>query len=55
MFDTDIQISLSKADRLFYGESAMTHAMVFTAASVDVMKYPSEWRLKDNETISLSG
>lgn len=35
VFDVDIQTTLSKADRLLYGESAMTHAMVFTAVSVD--------------------
>lgn len=27
---------MDKADRLIYGESAMTHAMVFTAVSCDV-------------------
>ncbi|XP_026846143.1 bleomycin hydrolase isoform X2 [Drosophila persimilis] len=35
VFDIDIQTTFSKADRLIYGESAMTHAMVFTAVSVD--------------------
>ncbi|KAF2899881.1 hypothetical protein ILUMI_06307 [Ignelater luminosus] len=35
VFGTDIQITMSKADRLLYGESAMTHAMVFTAVSTD--------------------
>lgn len=36
VFDVDIQKTLTKADRLIYGESAMTHAMVFTAVSLDV-------------------
>ena len=36
VFGVDIQTTLSKADRLRYGESAMTHAMVFTAVSCDV-------------------
>lgn len=36
VFDIDIQKTLTKADRLIYGESAMTHAMVFTAVSLDV-------------------
>lgn len=36
MFGTDIQVGLTKADRLLYGESSMTHAMVFTAVSYDV-------------------
>lgn len=36
VFGVDIQITLSKADRMLYGESAMTHAMTFTAVSCDV-------------------
>ncbi|XP_018326653.1 bleomycin hydrolase [Agrilus planipennis] len=35
VFGTDIQITMSKADRLLYGESAMSHAMVFTAVYED--------------------
>jgi bleomycin hydrolase len=31
----DIQFTLNKADRLRYGESLMTHAMVFTGVDVD--------------------
>lgn len=38
-FGTDITMGLSKADRLIYGESVMTHAMVFTAFSEDVRLY----------------
>ncbi|XP_077299691.1 bleomycin hydrolase-like [Arctopsyche grandis] len=33
VFGTDIQTTLTKADRVIYGESSMTHAMVFTAVS----------------------
>lgn len=36
VFGVDIQVTLNKADRLLYGESAMTHAMTFTGVSVDV-------------------
>lgn len=36
VFGVDIQTTLSKADRMLYGESAMSHAMTFTAVSVDV-------------------
>lgn len=36
VFGVDIQTTMSKADRLLYGESAMTHAMVFTAVTCDV-------------------
>lgn len=36
LFGVDIQTTMSKGDRLLYGESAMTHAMVFTAVHIDV-------------------
>lgn len=36
VFDVDIQLTLSKGDRMTFGESAMTHAMSFTAVSCDV-------------------
>lgn len=36
VFGVDIQTTLTKADRLLYGESLMTHAMAFTGVSVDV-------------------
>ncbi|XP_066261298.1 bleomycin hydrolase isoform X1 [Euwallacea similis] len=35
LFGVDIQTTMSKGDRLLYGESAMTHAMVFTAVHTD--------------------
>ncbi|XP_056646080.1 bleomycin hydrolase [Diorhabda carinulata] len=35
VFGVDIQVTLSKADRLLYSESAMTHAMVFTAVNTN--------------------
>lgn len=37
VFGTDIQTTLSKADRVIFGESSMTHAMVFTAVSVSIV------------------
>lgn len=33
VFGTDIQLGMTKADRLLYGESMMSHAMVFTGVS----------------------
>lgn len=36
LFNTNFQTELSKADRLLYGESSMTHAMSFTGVSFDV-------------------
>ena len=35
LFGTDIQVNLTKADRLLYGDSMMVHAMAFTAVSID--------------------
>jgi len=34
VFGTDVYVGLSKADRLIYGDSSMSHAMVFTACSL---------------------
>lgn len=39
LLDTEVYIGLSKADRLIYGDSMMTHAMVFTAYSTDVSSF----------------
>ncbi|XP_022904570.2 bleomycin hydrolase [Onthophagus taurus] len=36
VFGVDVQITMSKADRLVYGESAMTHAMIFTGIYKEV-------------------
>ncbi|XP_055382237.1 bleomycin hydrolase isoform X2 [Condylostylus longicornis] len=47
-FDVDIQIGLGKADRLIYGESAMTHAMVFTAVSLDENGKPVKFRVENS-------
>jgi len=35
VFDTNVNLNLSKADRLIYGDSSMTHAMVLTGFRVD--------------------
>lgn len=48
VFGVDIQTTLSKADRLLYGESAMTHAMVFTGASVDDNEKPTKFRVENS-------
>lgn len=39
VFGTDVSIPMSKAQRMLYGESAMTHAMVLTGVNVEVSKY----------------
>lgn len=43
VFGVDIQLTLTKGDRMIYGESAMTHAMTFTAVSCDVSGFWREW------------
>lgn len=48
VFGVDIQTTLSKADRLLYGESAMTHAMVFTGVSVDDNGKPTKFRVENS-------
>lgn len=39
VFGTDFSIPMSKAQRMLYGESAMTHAMVLTGVNVEVNIY----------------
>lgn len=39
---------MNKADRLRYGESAMTHAMVFTAVAVDDNGAPTKFRVENS-------
>lgn len=48
VFDVDVQKTLSKADRLIYGESSMTHAMVFTGVSVDKNGIPKKMRVENS-------
>ena len=43
----DTEFSLTKAERLLYGESAMTHAMVFTGVDV-VEGKPRRWRVENS-------
>lgn len=38
MFGTDVSVPMTKAQRMLYGESAMTHAMVLTGVNIDVSK-----------------
>ena len=41
VYGTTINQTLSKADRLRYGDSEMNHAMVFTGMFVDKVSLPS--------------
>ncbi|KFM58937.1 Bleomycin hydrolase, partial [Stegodyphus mimosarum] len=48
LFGVDLHKSLSKADRLTYGDSAMNHAMIFTAVSLDANGDPTKWRVENS-------
>mgnify|MGYP006421952421 FL=1 len=39
---------MNKADRLQYGESQMTHAMLFTGVDLDVDDKPIKWRVENS-------
>jgi bleomycin hydrolase len=41
-------LGLSKAERLMYGQSEMTHAMVFTGVNLDDEGKPSKWRVENS-------
>ncbi|CEP18297.1 hypothetical protein [Parasitella parasitica] len=44
----NVDFNLSKAQRLLYGESAMTHAMVFTGVHLDNESKPIRWRVENS-------
>ncbi|XP_052870148.1 bleomycin hydrolase isoform X1 [Anopheles cruzii] len=49
VFGVDIQTTMDKADRLLYGDSMMTHAMVFTGVSVDPnSQNPTKFRVENS-------
>lgn len=48
LFDVDVQVELNKAQRLDYGESLMTHAMVFTGVSTDEKGVPTKFRVENS-------
>ncbi|CAG9791283.1 unnamed protein product [Diatraea saccharalis] len=48
LFNTDVQVGLPKADRLRYGDSCMTHAMVFTAVGTDQQSKPVKFRVENS-------
>lgn len=47
-FNTDVQVGLNKSDRLLYGDSCMTHAMVFTAVGTDNDGNPKKFRVENS-------
>ncbi|CAN7985454.1 unnamed protein product, partial [Ixodes hexagonus] len=48
VFGTDVCLGLSKADRLLYGESLMTHAMLFSGVSLDAENNPVKFRVENS-------
>ncbi|XP_013184230.2 bleomycin hydrolase isoform X1 [Amyelois transitella] len=48
VFNTEVQIGLQKADRLMYGDSCMTHAMVFTAVGTNEQGKPYKFRVENS-------
>ncbi|KAI5721960.1 hypothetical protein M8J76_001580 [Diaphorina citri] len=49
VFDSDVSLPMSKAERMMYGESSMTHAMVISAVSIDKeTEEPTKWRVENS-------
>lgn len=46
LFSTDFP--MTKAERLDYGESLMTHAMVFTGVNLDERDVPNRWKVENS-------
>ncbi len=48
----DVQLGMSKAQRLLTGESQMTHAMVLTAVHLDKEGKPVRWRVENSWSVA---
>ncbi|KAK7604711.1 hypothetical protein V9T40_005897 [Parthenolecanium corni] len=49
VFGVDVSVPMTKAQRMIYGESAMSHAMVLTAVSIDEKsEQASKWRVENS-------
>lgn len=48
LFNVDVQIELTKEQRLHYGESLMTHAMLFTGVSTDAEGKATKFRVENS-------
>lgn len=44
----DVKLGMNKAERLDYGESLMTHAMVFLGVNLDDAGRPTRWRVENS-------
>ncbi|XP_065217746.1 bleomycin hydrolase [Planococcus citri] len=48
VFGVDVSVPMTKAQRMIYGESAMSHAMVLTAVTLDEKNKPTKWRVENS-------
>jgi len=48
LFGVSVNTNMSKAERLIYGDSLMTHAMVLTAVTLDDNGLPTRWRVENS-------
>lgn len=48
VFGVDVSLPMTKGQRMIYGESAMTHAMVLTAVTLDEKDKPTKWRVENS-------
>ncbi len=48
LFNLPLANGMSKADRLTFGESLMTHAMVFQGVNLDAEGKPTRWRVENS-------
>lgn len=48
VFGVDVQLGMDKSDRLIYGDSAMTHAMVLTGCHIEEDGSVSRWRVENS-------
>lgn len=44
----NVTFNMTKAERLLYGESLMTHAMQFTGVHLDNSGHPVRWRVENS-------
>ena len=44
----DLKFGMDKASRLEYGDSQMTHAMLFTGVDIDSKNKPKKWRVENS-------
>lgn len=48
LFNVEVQLGLNKANRLIFGDSLMTHAMVFTGYGTDGEDKPTKFRVENS-------